>query len=137
VRRAQRIIIDLGQFQLLEDVISQVQRLRRRLQPARVGGQSGYIEQPSHRSWRQDQPIPRQRPYPALRIGERQRVPIEVNTVHPAAHRVYALERSSQRDTDKPRVDQPAGHIGQQRRVQHVIDRRNNGHVHVRGFHLA
>ena len=50
-------------------------------------------------------------------------MPVEVDAVDTAAHCLHALERSGQRHTDKPRVDQPACHVSQQWRVLQVIDR--------------
>lgn len=57
-----------------------------------------------------------------LGVAVGQRAPGEVDRVHPAAHGVHAAQRIGQRHSDEPRVDHPAGDVGQQRCVQHVVD---------------
>jgi hypothetical protein len=56
-------------------------------------------------------------------------VSVKVDVVNPAAHRAHAAQRVRQRDGDEAGVDQATCDIGQQRRIEHVVDRRDDGDV--------
>jgi hypothetical protein len=49
--------------------------------------------------------------------------PGEVHAIHAAANRVHSFDGVGQRDRHEPGIDDAVGDVGQQRRVQHVIDR--------------
>lgn len=49
--------------------------------------------------------------------------------IHSAAHFMDAFERIGQGHRDKTSIDDPAGDVWHQRRVEHVIDRRNDRDV--------
>ena len=80
--------------------------------PAGVLRETGHVEQPGHRTRRQHQAIPRQVARRALRVGERDRPPVEVDAVDPAADRLHAPQRVRERDRDEPGVDQPPATSG-------------------------
>jgi len=124
-----RIVLVVGQLELFEHVVAQVQRFGCRFQPACVGGQARHIEQPGDRSRRQDQTIPGQVVRPLLRVGERQAATVEVDGVHSAANRTHTVKRVGEWDRDKTGVDHATCHIRQQRRVQHVVNRRDDRDV--------
>jgi len=45
--------------------------------------------------------------------------------------RVHAPQRIGQGHSDKAGIEHSTGHVGQQRRVEHVVDRRNDGDVNA------
>jgi hypothetical protein len=120
------IVVDIGQFELLEHMVAQVQRLGRRLQPAGMLRQTGHVEQPGHRSRRHDEAIPRQVACALLGVGECDRATVEVHAVDPAADQLHPRQRVGERNRDEAGVDNAACHVGQQRCVEHVVDRRND-----------
>jgi hypothetical protein len=121
-----RVVLDAGQLELLDEVISQVEGLGGGLQSPRVHRESRHVEQPRHRTGREHQPVPGHRLGALFGIAIRQRAPGEVHTAHAAANGANAFERVGQRDRDEAGVDDPSGDVRQQRRVQHVIDRRSH-----------
>lgn len=131
-RRHPGIVLDVGQLQLFDEVVPQIQRLGGGLQPAGMPGQPGDVEQLGHRSGREHQPVPGHGMAAFLGVAVGQGVPGEVDRVHPAAHGVHAAQRIGQRHSDEPRVDHPAGDVGQQRCVQHVVDGGDHCDVHRR-----
>jgi hypothetical protein len=130
---ASGVLVNGCQFKLFEHMITQIQRFCGGLQPARIFGQPGHIKQACHRARRQHQSIPRHRAQPVFGIGEDKRVRLHINAVHPAAHRPHPVERSGQRDRHKSAIDHPACHIGQKRRIEQVVDRRNDRHIDIGG----
>ena len=77
------IVVDIGQFELLEHVVTQIERLGGRLQPARVDGEPGHVEEAGDGTRRQHQAIPRHGAGSLFGIGERHGAPLEIDRVHP------------------------------------------------------
>ena len=123
------VVVDVGQLELFEQMVTQVDRLSRRLEAPRVVGKAGDVEQPGDRARRQHQPVPRHAARSLLRVGVGDGVSVEVDVVHSAAHRAHAAQRVRQRDGDESGVDEAARDVGQQRRIEHVVDRRDDGDV--------
>lgn len=76
-----RIVLDVGQLQLLDEVVAQVERLGGGLQPARMPREARDVEQPRHRPRREHQPVPGHGMAAFLGIAIRQRL---LREVHPS-----------------------------------------------------
>ena len=125
-----RVVLDIGQLELLDEVVSQVESLRGGFQPSRVCREAWHVGQACHRPRGEYQAIPRDAVAAFLGIAVGHGALCEFHPVHPAAYCSDAFERVGQGHRDKAGIDNAAGDVWQQRRIQHVIDRRNDRDVH-------
>ncbi len=94
----------------------------------------GNVEQSGHRARGEDQPIPAHRLRPTAGIAHLQPVSHQIDGVHQPRDQVHPGQGLRQRHRDRPRIENPAGHIGQQRGVQQVVLREDQRHLHPGGL---
>ena len=97
------VVVQVGQFQLLQHVVAQIQRFGGRLQAPCVlrepGMSKSRVTEPGVSTRRsQDNCVAT-----VLRVGESDGVPVEVDAVDPAADCAYPVQGAGQRDRDEPR----------------------------------
>ena len=112
-RRHLRVVLDGGQLELLDEVVTEAESLRGGLQPPRMRREPRHVEQPRHGPRREHQPVPGHGVAALFGVANGQGVPLEVHAVHPAAHRTDPFERVRQGNRDEARIDQPAGDSGE------------------------
>jgi hypothetical protein len=118
----------VGAVHLGQQVIAQVPRLDQRLHPVRPLGHARDVELPGDRPGHQDQPVPLQRGGArdrgaVLEHVDPQRAAGDVQVARPAEHQPGARQPLAERDGDVPWLEEPGGHVGEQRAVEHVVGR--------------
>jgi hypothetical protein len=111
----------VGHLDLPGDVVAQEQRLGDAAEAVGVFGDAGHRKQLVDAAGGDDQPVVTEAALAALRVEVGQRASVEVEAVHLAEDDLDSRQRPGQRDGDPPRLEDPGGHLGQQRQVQEVV----------------
>ncbi len=126
--RAPRIALDTalgsdGEFDLPDQVVTQVQRLADTAESVRVQRHSGHGQQLVDAARGDQQAVVAHRSPIAFRVDEPELPGVEVDAVNRAEYQPGTGARGAQRHRDLARVENACGHLGQQRQVEEVVIR--------------
>ena len=121
-----RVVAGVGELQLAEHVVAQVQGLGDVLESLGLLRDAGERQGPGYAAWCQHQPVPAE--FASLPVGacHGDGAIAEVNADGVARDVAGAPQRGRERDCDMPRIDGAGADLGKERRVGHVIGRRDN-----------
>ena len=106
----------VGQLELLEDVVAQIDRIGQRLEREPVLGQARDGKRPRHGAECDDEIAP------AHRAAVDQRgASLEIEALRPPEQELGVGAHHAQRDDGVPRLERARGGLGQQRRVEHEV----------------
>lgn len=118
-----RVLGQLGQLDLADHVVVQVDRLGQASETMGILGHPGDRQQLVDAADREHQPVVRQLTPLPLRVGEADPAVGQVDPVGLADDHPYPGQGAGQRHRDPAGLDHPGGHLGQQRQVEEVVGR--------------